>query len=318
MDDDIQQRVDCVQTERDAFELFREYPHSFPTYDPENLSYFDNLCDAPTFGHVDGDFEHERPWWAGFGSSLEAVHRDYFAPFLNATTFRLMNWFYNASLQKSIEDLRRLVDNVMLAEDFDREDLRDFNPAREAKRLDNAENDPSSTIFSSDGWHEASVNIRLPCEKERFDSEDDAPMFEVEGLYYRKPLEVLKAAFMEEGAKSFHTSPYKISGNLTRINHRNISLRNFIHLTQCSKNIRGYVRRLVSLGVILKRSLRRSCYGPTPRTSPVSVMRRYGQSICLLVTSQNTFDRSRHPSQLTILHIFQRYVDCTENFACQC
>lgn len=121
-----------------------------------------------------------------------------------------MNWFYNSSLQKSIEDLRRLVDDVILAEDFDREDLRDFNPTREAKRLDRAENDPSSSIFSSDGWHEASVEIRLPCEKEKFDAESDAPMFEVEGLYYRKPLEVLKAAFEEEGAKGFHTSPYKL------------------------------------------------------------------------------------------------------------
>ncbi|KAG0693857.1 hypothetical protein DFH29DRAFT_1006871 [Suillus ampliporus] len=35
-------------------------------------------------------------------------------------------------------------------------------------------------------------------------------MFEVEGLYYRKPLEVLKATFEEEGAKGFHTSPYKL------------------------------------------------------------------------------------------------------------
>ncbi|KAG1737816.1 uncharacterized protein EDB91DRAFT_1249490 [Suillus paluster] len=98
MNDDIQQRVDWVQTEHDAFELFCKYPHSFPTYDPKNLSYFDHLCDALTFSRIDGGVEHERPWWAGFGSSLEAVHRDYFAPFLNATTFRLMNWFYNASL----------------------------------------------------------------------------------------------------------------------------------------------------------------------------------------------------------------------------
>ncbi|KAG1899307.1 uncharacterized protein F5891DRAFT_1189739 [Suillus fuscotomentosus] len=119
MDDDIQQCVDWVCTEHDPFELFREYPHAFPTYDSENLSYFDHLCDAPTFSHVDGGVEHEHPWWAGFGSSLEAIHQNYFTPFLNTTIFQLMNWFYNASLQKLIEDLRHLVNDVMLAEDFD-------------------------------------------------------------------------------------------------------------------------------------------------------------------------------------------------------
>jgi len=130
MDDDMpstSSQIDWVQTEHDSFNLFRKYPHSFPTYDPENISYFDNLCDAPTFSHVDGGVDHERPWWAGFGSSLEAINRDYFAPFVNATTFRLMTWFYNSSLQKSMEDLNRLVDDVILADDFDREHLRDFN-----------------------------------------------------------------------------------------------------------------------------------------------------------------------------------------------
>ncbi|KAG0708357.1 hypothetical protein DFH29DRAFT_780850, partial [Suillus ampliporus] len=159
MDDDIQQHVDWVQTKHDAFELFRKYPHSFPTYDSENLSYFDHLCDALTFSHIDGGVKHERPWRAGFGSSLDAVHQDHFTPFLNASTFRLMNWFYNSSLQKSIEDLRCLVDDVILADDFDREDLRDFNPTHEAKCLDRAENDPSSSIFSSDGFTHVQTKI---------------------------------------------------------------------------------------------------------------------------------------------------------------
>jgi hypothetical protein len=121
-----------------------------------------------------------------------------------------MTWFYNTSVQKSYEDLNRLIDDVILADDFDREDLRDFDASREAKRFDRAQDDPSSSIFSSDGWHEASVKIRLPCEKEKFVSEDTAPTFEVEGLYYRKPLEVIKSAFEEEAAKGFHTSPYKL------------------------------------------------------------------------------------------------------------
>ncbi|KAG2116269.1 hypothetical protein DEU56DRAFT_761545 [Suillus clintonianus] len=106
------------RTDADTFDLFREYPHSFPTYDPEHSAYFNALCDSSTFQHVDGDADYERPWYAGFGQSLEAVHHNYFAPFLNATVFRLMTWFYNSSISKSLQDLNRLVNDVILAEDF--------------------------------------------------------------------------------------------------------------------------------------------------------------------------------------------------------
>lgn len=198
------------RTDTDTFDLFREYPHSFPTYDPEHSAYFDALCDSSTFQHVDGDADYKRPWYAGFGQSLEAVHHNYFAPFLNATVFRLMTWFYNSSNSKSLQDLNRLVNDVILAEDFCQEDLLDFNASREASRLEKAQHDPASSIFSSDGWHEASVKIRLPCEKEKFSSEDCAPEFDVDGLYYHKPLEVLKSAYQEVAAKTFHTKPYKL------------------------------------------------------------------------------------------------------------
>ncbi|KAG0691514.1 hypothetical protein DFH29DRAFT_759100, partial [Suillus ampliporus] len=50
----------------------------------------------------------------------------------------------------------------------------------------------------------------LPCEKEKFSSEDRAPEFDVDGLYYRKPLEVLKSVYQEVAAKTFHMKPYKL------------------------------------------------------------------------------------------------------------
>ncbi|KAG1842748.1 hypothetical protein DFJ58DRAFT_665734 [Suillus subalutaceus] len=197
-------------TDTDAFDLFHEYPHSFPIYNPKHSAYFDALCNSSTFQHVDGDTNYEQPWYAGFGQSLKAVHHDYFAPFLNATVFQLMTWFYNLSISKSLQDLNRLVNDVILADDFCQEDLLDFNASREASRLEKAQHDPVSSIFSSDGWHETSVKIRLLCEKEKFSSEDCAPEFEVNGLYYRKPLEVLKSAYQEVAAKTFHTKPYKL------------------------------------------------------------------------------------------------------------
>jgi hypothetical protein len=35
------------------------------------------------------------PWWSSFSLSLENIQKNYYAPFLNPSTFRLMNWFYN-------------------------------------------------------------------------------------------------------------------------------------------------------------------------------------------------------------------------------
>ncbi|KAG2148804.1 hypothetical protein DEU56DRAFT_696974, partial [Suillus clintonianus] len=199
-----------VHTDQDTFGLFRSYLGHFPSYDPENTMSFDDICDSRTFQPADGPNKHTRPWYAGFGTAIDAVNRTFFAPFLNATTFRLMSWFYNSSTGRSIADLDRLVQEVMLAEDFEREDLRGFSASREAKRMDQAGEDPNSGLFTSDRWHEASVKIKLPAEKEKFASEADAPEFAVEGLYYRKPLEVLKSAYEEMSSRTFHTTPFKV------------------------------------------------------------------------------------------------------------
>jgi len=186
-----------VRTESDGNDLFRQYEGTFPSYDPENFTVLENLCDDSIFqqsGHSNEPREHRE---------------SYFAPFLNATVWRLMEWFYNSSTQKSIHDLDRLVHNVILADDFDREDLCDFNAQRETRRLDEAPRDPSSSHFTLDGWHTTSIPIRLPCEKVN-QLEEKAPIFQVEGLHYRKITEVVRSAFEEPAAQTFHTTPYKL------------------------------------------------------------------------------------------------------------
>ncbi|KAG1838102.1 hypothetical protein DFJ58DRAFT_734023 [Suillus subalutaceus] len=74
-----------------------------------------------------------------------------------------------------------------------------------------ADEDSDSKLFStSDKWHEASVNIKLPAEKHRYASEADAPDCAMDGLYYRKPLEVIRSAYEEVASKSFHNVLYKL------------------------------------------------------------------------------------------------------------
>jgi len=120
-----------------------------------------------------------------------------------------MDWFYSTSNAKSSAALDQLVHNVILAEDFNREDLRNFNTARELDRLDKY-SDMSAAFSAEDGWQEGSVSIRLPNSKAKHKSEADAPLFAVGGIYYRRLIEVIKAAYRGSGARKYHWIPHKL------------------------------------------------------------------------------------------------------------
>lgn len=136
-------------TQPDGNDLFRQHHGTYPSYDPENSVVLEHLCDGPTFQCSQGSHD----------THLAAPRTSYFAPFLNATVWRLMGWFYNGSTQKSLDDLNHLVHNVILAEDFDHKDLRNFSAQQETRRLDEAPQDPLSSFFTSDGWRTTSIPI---------------------------------------------------------------------------------------------------------------------------------------------------------------
>ena len=197
-----------LRTEPDGSDLFREYPIRFPSHDPENATSLEHLCDGPTFQRVEDDEDAQLLLSRGPASSaLDMLRKNYFSPFLNATIWRLMSWFYNSATQKSLDDLNHLVHDVILADDFNSNDLHQFNARRETKRLDDTPSDTS--LATSDGWHTTSISIRLPCDRVK-QVEDTAPEFHVEGLYYRKITEVVKCAFEEPAARMFHHAPYKV------------------------------------------------------------------------------------------------------------
>jgi hypothetical protein len=78
----------------------------------------------------------------------------------------------------------KLVNDILLTEDFDREHLKGFNAAKEYKRLDDYQKDPGSGLAAQDGWIEASVPISVPCDGFSFRTEADAPIYHVKGLLY--------------------------------------------------------------------------------------------------------------------------------------
>ena len=65
-----------------------------------------------------------------FGLDLvHQVHENVFTPFLNATVFCLMAWFYSGSSMKSLTDLDRLIQEVLLQDDFSVKDLKKIGRA---------------------------------------------------------------------------------------------------------------------------------------------------------------------------------------------
>ncbi|KAH9942660.1 hypothetical protein B0H21DRAFT_710231 [Amylocystis lapponica] len=194
------------QTNPDNFDVFRSYTVK-PTTNPDDELTIGALCDSSTL-----IFTHPpsrsclSAGLHGFVAGIQSAATSVSSPFLSNTVSHLMQWAYSGSHIKSATEVDRLVHDVILADDFDREDLRRFSTARELKCLDNA----SSVLTMADGWLEGSVHIPLPKEGSKVASEADAPLFTVSGIYYRRLLEVIKSAYQDSEAHAYHWLPFKM------------------------------------------------------------------------------------------------------------
>ncbi|KAE9393770.1 hypothetical protein BT96DRAFT_828701 [Gymnopus androsaceus JB14] len=64
-------------------------------------------------------------------------------------------------------------------------------------------------LQADDGWIETSIKIPVPCTGVK-QFEADAPAYELKGVFYCKPLEIIKSVFQSEQAKKFHYTPFKL------------------------------------------------------------------------------------------------------------
>lgn len=67
----------------------------------------------------------------GITSHITPGVKSIFAPFKNATTFHIMNWHSSGLEKGSAADTDRLINEVIFADDFDREDLHSFSIVQE-------------------------------------------------------------------------------------------------------------------------------------------------------------------------------------------
>lgn len=125
-----------IETRSNRFRIFRRYAVA-PQHDPEEGMPLDTFADAPSHARPTEDPDESNPLRPfGTDATVKSAQSSAFAPFLNASVFRLMKWFYSGSVVKSASELDKLVNNVLLADDFDRDDLRGFSAAREFNRVD--------------------------------------------------------------------------------------------------------------------------------------------------------------------------------------
>ena len=194
----------------DRFGVFRVYPAGKPLYSPDETYVLSDVVDSANIATEPSTTS--RPWFAPYASSIELLETTLqctpYAPFLNMTVYLLMSWYYNTSKVKSQGELDRLVNEVILAPDFSKDDLIGFRAAKELKRMDEYRQASTESEYD-DQWIETSISIPLPCDGVKHASEADAPKFEVKGLFYRRISEVIKAALTEPAAEKFHLFPFK-------------------------------------------------------------------------------------------------------------
>jgi len=186
-------------TPPNSFGVYRIYKHGAPSYNPDNDFSIHHVADNTIFTTTESS-----------PLPIPEVPIGARHPFSNQSTFRLMTWYYAGSGTKSLKDLNDLVHNVILMPDFNAAELSNFDATKTTKQLDNFQR-PSASGTSpalEDGWIKSSVSIRLPCDGFQ-QTEATAFEYKLEGLLYRKPLEVIKAAYREHHAKQYHLSPFE-------------------------------------------------------------------------------------------------------------
>lgn len=189
---------DQLATSLNPFRIWRAYMHR-PTYDPDASVPLDDLSSRFRRLRPDNDVaaqpepkdtQYAPPW-----------------PFRSMTVYRLMSWLNTGSGSKSEAEADRLVDEVVMADDFVPEDLRGFSANRENRRLDQAKQNESDSPL--EGFKEASVNIEVPSGS----SDIPSKMFAVPGLFHRDLLDVIRTAFADPLASKYHLSPFKLFHN---------------------------------------------------------------------------------------------------------
>ncbi|CDO69347.1 hypothetical protein BN946_scf184746.g28 [Trametes cinnabarina] len=194
------------ETEPDQFGVFHRYL-DIPMRQPASSSkhtVLDHLKPKET-ADVDVDKYPAIRWLNR--PAKESVPGPY-GPFSNKSVYLICKWFYNSANTKSLLDLDALV-KTLQTEGFSLSDLDHFLARREMQHLDEYVN-PVGVFSQEDGWHEGSLELALHKAGVKYNSEEDTPIFTMDGLHFRKILEVIISEVQDRRfADERHWLPHK-------------------------------------------------------------------------------------------------------------
>ena len=189
-------------TSSNSFGVFREY-FTISSHNPRDA---DAFADIPIAAVT--------PQSQSIGSGLAAVApagsgSDPLSNSKNRSEDLLLAWMTMSS-GNTPTDMNNLVHNVIMHQDFDPSDLKDFNAVTATRRFEREHfSKPGTTLKAGDGWKEGSVRIRVPCTKVK-QKESEAPEFVVDGILYRDIVKVIEAELKDPDAfENIHVAPYK-------------------------------------------------------------------------------------------------------------
>lgn len=190
-----------------SYGVYQIYPDSKPSYSLDEIYTLNSVFDESLAIAKDLEEHSDSCPWQAAALSLDKK-KSYYAPFLTITHFCLINWFYNGLTSKTLSSLDDLVQNVLLASDFKREDLVGFHAACKAEHLDQSCH-TQSHFSANNGQIKSSIEISLPAKGVKHGFKRLAPKFKVPGLVHHQLLHVIKAALQKTLIKHFYLFPYQ-------------------------------------------------------------------------------------------------------------
>ncbi|THV02869.1 hypothetical protein K435DRAFT_962835 [Dendrothele bispora CBS 962.96] len=223
------------RTEPDSAGLFRIFEFGKPSRIPDEYDSISELTDAPTFQKSNSDLVSPDSVFgqkATISSTSDpsfftskpptSLDIDTYAPFDSAAEFLLMDWAHR-NPRTSIAGLNELVHDVIRKEEFQSSigSLESFSAQRSYHKIDNFSTDsgaiPSTSQSGSlpfidvapDAWYKGTVELPMPRAGYSYPSETSAPHFSINEVWYRKPMDAIRASFEEQVFFSYHLQPFK-------------------------------------------------------------------------------------------------------------
>ncbi|PPQ66257.1 hypothetical protein CVT24_007275 [Panaeolus cyanescens] len=208
-------RVGQFTTEVNEFGMYRVYP-TMPSREIDENEELVNVCDGPGLARPSNPPISQ--WFKSTGMQdpgQSSTHsKGIWAPFLNATVYRLFRWFYTGGNTKSVAEFQRLIDDVLDQPDYNPAHVKDLKVTTILSNLDSHDSTVSPFALEN-GWKKSSVTLPLPCENVQHTSEHACPTLKIPDVHHRPLLDTIKSAFTDESSKQFHYTPFKQYWNAT-------------------------------------------------------------------------------------------------------